>query len=585
MRTKRWRILPKHPQTDAFARALNVSPVIAQVLLNRDITDPELGRQFLQPSLLSLHDPALIPNMAAAAARVAKAIREGEKIVVYGDYDVDGIAGTTILWHAIKMLGGNVDYYIPHRVDEGYGIHADAISEIAAGGAKLIISVDCGVTALEPADLACSLKVDLIITDHHECRPDGKLPNCLCIVHPRLPSASAPDAPPYPNPNLCGAGVALKLAWATGQQFAGGNGKVATELRQLLINATSLAALATIADVVPLIGENRILAYFGLMGIKKCSLTGVQALLESANLLNEKVDSYHVGFMLAPRLNACGRMGHAEEAVEMLTRATPERAREIATALEEQNRQRQLTERQILDQALEQITQLKLDADEHHAIVVGGEGWHAGVIGIVASRLVDRFGRPAIVISLDKGEGHGSGRSIAGFHLANALAAMGDLLASSGGHEMAAGLRLAAGKFDEFRTRFLQYTRKNLAPELLMPELRIETEAQLCQITRGLVEQFQKLGPFGQGNPEPILACTDVELVQDPYIVGRNGEHLQLRIRQGDTPMKCIAFKFGKLASQLRRGMHLDLAVRPMLNTYNGYTSVELDIKDLRVRM
>lgn len=581
MHTRRWKILPPQPQAQEFARALGTNPIIAQALLNRGIDDADVARRFMQPSLMALHDPSLMGNMARAAGRVAQAIRSGEKIVIYGDYDVDGIAGTTILWHAIRMLGGNVDYYIPHRVDEGYGINSEAIEEICAGGAKVLISVDCGITALEPAQLACDRGIDVIITDHHEPCSDGKLPKCFCIIHPRM---AADDAKPYPNPNLCGAGVALKLAWACGQQFAGGNGKVQTELRQLLVNATSLAALATIADVVPLVGENRIITYFGLMGIKQCSLTGVQALLESAGLPNEKVDSYHVGFMLAPRLNACGRMGHAREAVEMLTRATPERAREIATALEQQNRERQATEKQILAQALTQITELKLDAEEHHAIVVGGEGWHAGVIGIVASRIVDRFHRPAIVVSLDGGEGHGSGRSIAGFHLANALNAMGDLLSSSGGHEMAAGLRMQAGRLDEFRTRFLQYARKTIAPEMLLPELRIEAETDLSQITKALVDELHRLGPFGHGNPKPILCCSDVELVQDATVVGKTGDHLQLRIRQGNTMMKCIAFKFGRMAGQLRRGMHLDLAVEPTINTYNGYTNVELDVKDLRVR-
>ena len=582
MQTRRWKILPRQPQAEVFAQTLGVSPIVAQALLNRRIADAEVARQFMQPSLLMLHDPALLSNMGRAAGRVAQAIRTGEKIVVYGDYDVDGIAGTTILWHAIRMLGGNVDYYIPHRVDEGYGINSEAIAEICSGGAKVLISVDCGITALEPAQMAHDRGVDLIITDHHEARPDGRMPECFCIVHPRR---SAENQKPYPNPHLCGAGVALKLAWASGQQFAGGNGKVQTELRQLLINATSLAALATIADVVPLVGENRTITHFGLMGIKQCSLPGVQALLESAGLLNEKVDSYHVGFVLAPRLNACGRMGHAQEAVEMLTHATPERAREIAAGLEQQNRERQATEKQILAQALDQIAELKLDAEEHHAIVVGGEGWHAGVIGIVASRIVDRFHRPAIVVSLEKGEGHGSGRSIAGFHLANALCAMGEVLQGSGGHEMAAGLHIKAGRFDEFRTRFLQYARKLIAPEMLVAELRIEAEAELSQITRPLVDELHRLGPFGQGNPRPILCCSDVELVQDPNVVGKSGDHLQLRIRQGPTAMKCIAFKFGRLAGQLRRGMRLDLAVEPTLNTYNGYTNVELDVKDLRVRM
>lgn len=581
MRSRRWKVLPPQPGASEFAGRLGVSPIIGQILLNRGISDAEVGRAFLHPSLLSLHDPMLMPNMEMAATRVAAAIRDGEKIVIFGDYDVDGITATATLWHAIRLLGGNVDYYIPHRIDEGYGINTQAIGQLCDEGAKLIISVDCGVTALEPAALCKQRGVDLIITDHHETRPDGLMPECFCIVHPRL---GAEGAKAYPNPHLCGSGVAFKLAWATGQQFAGGNGKVNAGLRQLLLNATSLAALATIADVVPLVGENRILTHFGLMGLKQCNLTGVRALIESAGLLGETVDSYDVGFRLAPRLNACGRMGHAAEAVELLTKADPARAAEIATFLEQQNRQRQATEREILAEALAQIEQLELDREEHRAIVVGGDGWHAGVIGIVASRIVDRYHRPAIVVAMDEEGGHGSGRSVAGFHLANALAEMGDLLEGSGGHEMAAGLRVHPSKFEDFRRRFMEHAQASIAPELLAPELRIDSEAQLSQMNKALVDEFQRLGPFGQGNPRPLLCCTDVELITPPNVVGKSAEHMQLRIKQGNTSMKCIAFKLADLAPQLQKGTRIDIAVEPTLNTFNGYTNVELEVKDLKIR-
>lgn len=552
---------------------------MAQALLNRGISDVEAGKAFISPSLMSLHDPCSLPGMPAAAGRLAKAIRDRDKIVVYGDYDVDGITGTAILWHAIRLLGGQVEYYIPHRVDEGYGLNSQAMGQICDDGAKLIISVDCGITAVDEVQVARDRGVDVIITDHHEWRNDGRRPDCL-LVHPRL---TGEGAAAYGNPHLCGSGVAMKLAWATGLQFAGGNGKVNAELRQFLVNATSLAALATIADVVPLVGENRILAHFGLMGVKHCPLVGVQALLESANLLKENIDSYHVGFLLAPRLNACGRMGHAADAVEMLTKADQARAREIAGWLEEQNRDRQNTEKQILAQALEQIEQLALHADHHHAIVVGAKGWHAGVIGIVASRIVDRYHRPAVVVALEDDGGHGSGRSVSGFHLANALAAVGDLLESSGGHEMAAGLRVHPSKFEDFRSRFMEYAKSTLAAELLVQELRIEAEAHLIDINRGVVEDLRRLGPFGQGNPKPLLCCRGVELIAEPNVVGRSGDHLQLRIKQGTAVMKCIAFKFGSLAPQLHKGTRMDLAAEPCLNTYNGTTSVELDVKDIRL--
>ena len=580
-RKRRWRVLPPQAEAQELAGRLKVSPIIAQILLNRGIGEVERGREFLNPSMLALHDPKLLPNLTGAAQRVAKAIREGEKIVIYGDYDVDGITGTAILWHAIQMLGGKVDFYIPHRVEEGYGLNSQAIARICEEGAKLIISVDCGITAVEPAQVAKQRGVDLIITDHHEWPAGGELPQVACIVHPRLPGEWAE----YPNPHLCGAGVAFKLAWGVAQQFGDAGGKVNGKLRQFLLDATSLAALATIADVVPLIGENRILTHFGLLGLKQCSLTGIQALLESAGLLGAKVESYDVGFKLGPRLNACGRMDHAGDAVELLTRASGPQAKEIATMLEQLNRQRQATEKQILEQALEQISKLGMDDEKHHAIVVDGEGWHPGVIGIVASRIVDRFGRPAIVVAWDEQGGHGSGRSVPGYHLANALGAMGPLLEGSGGHEMAAGLRIRQEQMGLFREKFLQHAREQITAEMLIQELRLETEAPLAGIDRALIEAFGRLGPFGQNNPKPLLCCCDVELVADPNVVGKNADHLQFRVRQGNgSPIKCIAFKFGEMAGQLRKGMRLDLAVEPMLNTFNGYSTVELQVRDIRVR-
>ena len=547
------------------------------MLINRGITDPQVARDFLHPRMLTLHDPALLGNMAAATDRIARAIGAREKIVIYGDYDVDGITATAILWHAITILGGDVHYYIPHRLDEGYGINSDAIAQVCDQGAQLIISVDCGITAIEPVALACERGVDVIITDHHNLRPDGDLPNCLCIIHPRINSGGTA----YPNPDLCGSGVALKLAWATGLRFSGGNGKVSDQLRELLLNATSLAALATIADVVPLVGENRVIAHFGLLGLKRCALPGVQALIQSAGLSAEKLDTYHVGFQLAPRLNACGRMGHAADAVEMLTTATAARAREIAIKLEKANAQRKSTEKQIAEQAMRQIEELGLDAPDNHAIVVGADGWHAGVVGIVASRIVDRFHRPAIVLSFDGEAASGSGRSIAGFHLAKALADMGDLLQSSGGHDMAAGLSLKRADFEAFRRAFADHAAKLIVPDQLRGELCVEAEAGLADLTIPLMDQMQLLAPFGQGNPNPILCSRNVELVREANPVGAAGEHLQLTLRQGNSTVRAIAFKFGLMADQLKRGSRLDIAFAPTLNTYNGNRSVEMDVKDI----
>jgi len=588
--TRRWTIAPTHDAASALADRLKVSPLIAQILASRGFTEPDACRDFLKPSLKLLHDPAGIPGLTKAAQRIAKAVVDRDKIVVYGDYDVDGITATSILWHAIRRLGGVVEYYIPHRIEEGYGLNADAVAEICNAGAKLIITVDCGVTAIGPAQVAADKGVDLIITDHHEWRenvePDAGglaaeprmplLPNCHAIVHPRLPW----DGPTYPNPHLCGAGVAFKLAWGIGQAISGGN-RVGDDFRSFLVDATALAALGTIADVVPLVGENRILAAFGLGGLKQSQLTGIQALIESANLTGQKLDSFHVGFLLAPRLNASGRMGHARLAVEMLTEASHDRAVEIATFLETQNRERQVTERGIVDIAVQQVVDGKLD--ENSAIVLGGEGWHPGVIGIVASRIVDKFHRPVVMVAINNGLGQGSCRSIPGFHLAKALEACRDYLDSYGGHEMAAGLKVQAVNFEAFRDAFCAHAKAVIAPELLVPEISLDAEADLQHMTEALVTDLGRLGPFGHGNRKPLLACRGLEVAAAPRRVGKTGDHLQLFVKQFGRQMKCIAFGQGKLGDSLKPGTKIDMAVEPTLNEFNGRVSVELTVKDLRM--
>ncbi|HYO07535.1 MAG TPA: DHHA1 domain-containing protein, partial [Tepidisphaeraceae bacterium] len=348
-------------------------------------------------------------------------------------------------------------------------------------------------------------------------------------------------------------------------------------------------ALGTIADVVPLVGENRVLAAFGLGGLKASKLVGIQALIESAGLTGQTLDSYHVGFLLAPRLNACGRMGHAREAVEMLTKADHDRAVEIGQYLETQNKARQTMERSIVDAAIAQVEAQKLDGDDCRAIVLRGDGWHPGVIGIVASRLVDRFCKPTIMVAFgqDNGSGpmgQGSGRSIAGFHLARALEHCGEYLEAYGGHEMAAGLKVRPEHFDAFRQRFCAYAYQNLAPEQLVPELKLDAEAELRQVTAALVDDLRRLGPFGHGNRKPLFCSKGVQLAAPPRRVGKTGNHLQLYLRQGNTNMKAIAFGFGTddLLDRLRVGVTLDLAFEPTLNVYNGSSTVELEVKDLQ---
>ncbi|HZL36552.1 MAG TPA: DHHA1 domain-containing protein [Tepidisphaeraceae bacterium] len=608
---KRWNIAPPDAQAAELAARLKTSPLIGQILINRGMREPAECEAFLRPSLKCLHDPMGIPGLAKAAQRVAKAIRDKQKIVVYGDYDVDGITATAILWHAIRNLGGVVEYYIPHRLEEGYGLNPQAIEQICSDGAGLIISVDCGITAIEPAVIARARGVDLIITDHHEWhegRPaiqtargcDGGagegpvqtplacgdisarraplLPDCHCIVHPRLPT----DGPAYANAHLCGAGVAFKLAWGIGLAMSGAN-RCDESFRNFLVEATALAALGTIADVVPLIGENRVLAHFGLGGLRASKLTGIKALVASAGLTGQSLDSFHVGFLLAPRLNACGRMGHARLAVEMLTTDDAARSLEIATFLEQQNRERQAIEKKIVGQAIGQITDGGHADDGKCAIVLGAQDWHPGVIGIVASRLVDRYHRPAIMVGLSNGHGQGSGRSIAGFHLAHALEACGEYLEAFGGHEMAAGLRIETTKFEDFRAAFCEHAGKVMDRQLLVPELKIDCIANLGQISPALVSDLARLGPFGQSNRRPLMVCRNVTISTPPRRVGKTGDHLQLLIRQGEKTMKCIAFGYGSRIDQLQQGTVVDLAVEPALNEYNGRTNVELEVKDLQL--
>ncbi|MGN6506410.1 MAG: single-stranded-DNA-specific exonuclease RecJ [Tepidisphaeraceae bacterium] len=586
--SRRWSVAAASEQAAELAQRLKTSPLVAQVLLNRGIDDPTAGLAFLRPNLRLLHDPAQIPGLADAAQRVARAIRDREAIVIYGDYDVDGITAVAILWHAIRLLGGNVRYYIPHRIDEGYGLNAEAVRQLCDDGAQLIITVDCGITAIEPVALAKDRGVDVVVTDHHEWKetPPGEsggageihLPPAAHVVHPRLAGST------YPNPHRCGSGVAFKLAWGVGQAMTGG-AKVSEALKAFLVEAMALAALGTIADVVPLVGENRILAHFGLGGLKQTQLVGLRALIDSADLDGKNIDSFHVGFLLAPRLNAAGRMGHARLAVEMLTDASEERALEIATYLESQNKQRQATERQILDQALQQIEQLQMLERDCRAIVVGGAEWHPGVIGIVASRIVDRFHRPAIVVAMEQELGHGSGRSIDGFHLSKGLEAVTHTLESHGGHEMAAGLRVRSERFEAFREAFTAHVAEALDPTLLIPELRVDCDAELGAITEALVGDFARLGPFGRGNPRPVIRCRDVVLTADARRIGKTGDHLSLfvRSRSAGGPMKAIAFGAGDWCDRLKAGSVIHLACQPQINEFNGRRSVELEVKDLQL--
>ncbi|MDY7010053.1 MAG: single-stranded-DNA-specific exonuclease RecJ [Planctomycetota bacterium] len=567
----RWQVAPDWDGAAENARLLKTSPLIAQILHNRGLDEIEHIRRFLNPKMTDLHRPELLGGMDVASERLASAVRDGEKICIYGDYDVDGITAVAILYRCLALHGADVDFYVPHRLEEGYGVNVEAIEKIAADGVKLLVTVDCGISAVEQLRRAGELGMDAIVTDHHA--PDPSLPEVLAVVHPAL-------AGNYPNADLSGAGVAFKLAWHLARRLCGSE-RVDEPTRNFLLEATTLAALGTIADVVPLLDENRVLVVYGLKGLAATEHPGLRALITSACLDCERLDTFDIGFRLAPRLNACGRMGHARLAVEMLTRATPDRCRRIAEYLEKQNTERQKIERRITELAVEMV---RSGAFKGKAIVLASSDWHAGVVGIVASRLVDRFGKPAVLIALEGATGRGSARSVEGFNMRDALSACSEHLLSFGGHAMAGGLRLSAEAVGKFTADFVRYAGENIAEDAILPALRIDAEVMLAELPFAVVERLERLGPFGRGNPRPLVAVRSVRIMTPPQRIGRNGGTVSFIVGQEQpqsTRMRCVGFGMGKLADKLAGVNTVDIVGEPVLNHFNGRSSVEMHLRDV----
>ncbi len=579
---KQWVIKPPHPDADELAKSLKVSTLLAQVLINRGVTDVQTGSVFLRPKLTELINPELMPGVKLAVDRIKKALNAGEKITIYGDYDVDGITGAAILWQLLTLLGADVNYYVPHRIDEGYGLNEEAVRSLAKAGTKLLITVDCGITAIESAELAAKLGLDLIITDHHP--PDARLPQALAVVHPALDKS-------YPNQDSSGSMVAFKLAWAIANQCSAPQnrsraGKLEPKLREFMLNATSLAAMGTIADIVDLRGENRILTSYGLKALSQSKLAGIQALIESAGLTGQGLDSLRIGFRLAPMLNAAGRMGHARLAIELLTNDNSVHSTEIARYLKEQNDQRRQCERKIFEQAREKIIEQGLDRTGQASFVLAGHTWHTGVIGIVASRIVDMYHRPTIIINTadsEKSIAQGSARSIDGFCLLTAIRACSHHLVNFGGHKMAAGISIETKKINQFAADFEAYAKKHLKKNDYVAKLHIDAEARLSEFRKETINELQMLGPFGQGNPSPLFATKGVCLASPPKICGAKGNHLQLVITDNISAVRCIGFGMGKLEKKLLEHEFFDVAYQPQLNTYNGYCNVEFVLSDIRL--
>jgi len=557
-----------------------VSPVVAQLLLNREIGHPKDARRFLDCPLNGLHPPLDLPGVKEASERIARAIIEKRKICIYGDYDVDGVTGTSILLRLLTKLGADVQYHTPLRLSEGYGLNSEKLRELVRSQVSLVVSVDCGIASLAEAEVAKELGLELIITDHHEMKTglNGPLlPTAATVVHPRLPGST------YPFGDLSGAGVALKLAWAIAQR-ASGSERVNPELRELLLDAVGMAALGLVADVVPLRDENRILVRHGLERIRTNPYVGLKALLVAAGVKPEEaITSEDVGYRLAPRLNAAGRLGCARLAVQLLTTESHSIAADLAKVLESQNSERQARERKYTQHAKETVDR---DHANEPAVVVSHPDWHAGVIGIVASRLVDHYGKPALVIAAVPGEEvvTGSGRSIPGFALHTALQACDELLEGHGGHAMAAGFKVRVDRIAAFRNRFNAFVSSHFPGGAPAPRLVLDTEVPLSALTFGLLKDLDKLEPYGAGNPKPKFLASGLK-VENPRLIG-TGEvqkHMDFRVRQGDTMMRCVAWNMAdRLEELMSSNGDCCIAFTPKVNEWNGYKKIELQIIDLR---
>ena len=568
MKTLVWEHLPcDEGAVSALEAALGLHPTVARLLCLRGFADPDLARQFLHPSLDQLHDPFKLTGMTAAVQRLEQAIGRRERIAIHGDYDVDGITSTVILRRALEMLGGDVVHFIPERLRDGYGLQPAAIERLHADGVSLIVSVDCGIRGMEAARRARELGVDLIITDHHE--PDHELPVAVAVLNPKRHDCS------YPDKYLAGVGVALKLV----QALCGRAGR-----SKWLPAFVKIAAIGTLADVVPLVGENRVIARFGLESLSRGPHTvGLRALLDCCGLTGKTIDSYQVAFMLAPRVNAAGRMSTPDIATRLLLAtdaALEQEARGLAQQLNDENLRRQQEEAELVTAAKKAI-ETDPAVGAHNVLVVGGAGWHRGVIGIAASKLVDTYHKPAIVLSIDGDVAHGSCRSIPDFDMLNALERCADLFVRFGGHRQAAGLTMEAARVPEFRQRINAWADEVLEPDQLRPRLRIDAPLPLNGITHDLVRGLDSLGPFGMGNPRPVFHASPVEIVDGPRTLKER--HLKMTFSQQGRRFRAIAWRAAERAGFLekhRAGVNLAFSLDR--NEYQGETYLELNVCDIR---
>jgi single-stranded-DNA-specific exonuclease len=562
----KWEFYEEYPHevVDELRRQLLAPELVIQLLLNRGLRTIDEVQAFLNPSTANLHDPFLMKDMESAVTRVIQALRNKEKIYLFGDYDVDGITAVSMLYLFLKDLGGDVHYYIPDRQIEGYGLSAGGVERIAEAGGLLIISVDCGINSIDEAKLARDLGVDIIISDHHE--QGDALPDATAVLDPKREDCE------YPFKDLAGVGVAYKLAQGITQHMGMDT--------HYLENYIDLVAIGSAADIVPLIDENRIFVKEGLQKINSNLEIGIQALIDVAGLRLGKMDVGQIIFGMAPRLNAVGRLGDAMRAVELLVTRNASQAITLARELELENRRRKEIDNVTLDEAMAEIDST-YDPETDRAIVLMREKWHPGVIGIVASRIIEKFYRPTIMITIENGVGKGSARSIPGFDIYGALKQCEDLLLQFGGHKYAAGLSIKAESFTEFRRRFNEIARGMLTEDNLVPKITIDAAITLNDITPQIVKFLRHFAPFGPKNTRPLFVSYAVEVVGTPRIVGSN--HLKFRVRQGGEVFDCIGFNMGDFLPRLELGSRMvDMVYVIEENEWNNRKTIQLRIKDIK---
>ncbi len=542
---KKWSWCEQRPELqNVLKQNLNITSTMAQLLINRGITDESEAHRFLYGGPNLLHDPFLLKDMEQACLRIAKALQNHERITIYGDYDVDGITSCSILYLLLLRLGAEVNFYIPERQSEGYGLNENALRTICDDGTKLIITVDCGISANREISNYCR-EIDIIVTDHHEA-PDS-LPAALAIINPKQPNCN------YPDKNLAGVGVAFKLCQAL-WRFIHPD-------QPLFLDYIEIVAIGTVADIVPLVGENRILVKTGLDILQRTDNIGLRSLIETCRLQGE-VDTTKVGYVIAPRLNAVGRISHASAGVELLTCNNYERASQIAAMLEQENSQRQQIEKTILSEAEQVLIQAR---EIPSVIVIAGEGWHSGVIGIVASRLVDKYYRPVVIISIQDGIGKGSCRSIPSFDIYSALKENADVLLQFGGHQQAAGLSILPENISILTERLNELAQSKLSPQDYVPEITVDTELAIKEINDALLDEIATLAPHGVGNPWPVFSCHHLQVI-NWRIIGKDSRHLKVKVKQDHATCDVVAWNMADVGSTLNKSNEIKLAYRPEYN-------------------